>query len=242
VRNIKLLIEYDGTSYAGWQRQENARTIQGEVESALFQIFQENVNVSGAGRTDAGVHARGQVANFRTTSQLTLSEIRGGLNGILPDDIVVNKVMEAPLNFHARYSAKERAYAYYITRAPSALMRYYSWYVKYHLDLDHMQRASSAILGTHSFESFCRVNADVEHHRCTVSVAHWQKEGENLVFKIRADRFLHGMVRSLVGTMVDVGRGYTSYDEFLIILEQKDRKKAGMSAPAKGLVLEEVFY
>jgi tRNA pseudouridine38-40 synthase len=242
MRNVKLIIEYDGTNYAGWQRQDNASTIQEKIESVLAQILQEKINVTGAGRTDAGVHARGQVANFRTSTQLTLNEINGGLNSLLPDDIVIRKTEEVALDFHARYSAKQREYIYYITRVPSALLRNYSWYVKYPLDFNLMQQSANAILGTHSFESFCRSNSDVTHYNCNVSLSKWNIDGDKLIYDVSADRFLHGMVRALVGTMVDVGRGYTSYDEFISIISKNDRKEAGVAAPAKGLVLQEVFY
>ncbi|MBI4810457.1 MAG: tRNA pseudouridine synthase A, partial [Ignavibacteriales bacterium] len=153
MRNIKLLIEYDGRSYVGWQRQENGKSIQGEIESVLKNILQEEVNLIGAGRTDAGVHARGQVANFRTETKLDLHEIRSGLNGLLPDDIVIHEVEEVPIDFHARYSAKERYYSYLITKNPSALMRHFSWLVKYRLDVELMRQAVKVILGKHDFES-----------------------------------------------------------------------------------------
>lgn len=242
MRNIKLLIEYDGTSYVGWQRQENGKSIQAEIECVLKMILQEDVNLIGAGRTDAGVHARGQVANFRTETKLDLYEIKGGLNGLLPDDIAIHEVEEVPIDFHARYSAKERYYSYLITKDPSALMRHFSWFVKYRLDVELMQQATKAILGKHDFESFCKVNSEVDHHVCDVKSAEWIVEGQLLWFRISADRFLHGMVRSLVGTMVDVGRGYLSFSDYLSIMEKKNRAEAGMSAPAKGLVLEKVIY
>jgi tRNA pseudouridine38-40 synthase len=242
MRNIKLLIEYDGTNYVGWQRQENGKSIQGEIESVLHQMLQEKVNVIGAGRTDAGVHAHGQVANFRTETNLDLISIKGGLNGMLPEDIVVQNVQEVSLDFHARYSAKERQYSYTITCAPLAMMRNYSWYVKYSLDIDLMKKAASAIAGKHDFESFCKVNSEVDHHFCNVNSAMWQEEGSLLRLKISADRFLHGMVRALVGTMVDIGRGYTPFEDLIKILKKKNRAEAGMSAPAKGLVLEEIIY
>ena len=242
MRNIKLLIEYDGTKYCGWQRQENGPTIQGEIENVLARIVQENVHVIGAGRTDAGVHARGQVANFRFESSLKTDELRRGLNGLLPADIVIHEVQEVSLEFHARYDAKERVYSYRIARSPTALERFYSWNLNYPLNLDAMHRAATSIVGVHDFESFCKANSDVGHHRCDVRSASWEEEGSALKFTIRADRFLHGMVRALVGSIVDVGRGYASLDEFVSILEKKNRSDAGRAAPPKGLVLEEVIY
>lgn len=241
-RNIKLLIEYDGTNYVGWQRQENGRSIQGVIEEVLLHTLREEVSVVGAGRTDAGVHARGQVANFRSETNLSCFEIQGGLNALLPDDIVVLGAADVPPDFHARYSAKERRYSYLISRRPTALLRCCSWHVKYKLDVDLMHHAASSIVGTRDFQSFCRAIAEVEHHLCTVREARWDVDGSLLRFTIAADRFLHGMARALVGTMVDVGRGYITLDEFVGIFAKKNRTEAGMTAPAKGLVLEEVVY
>lgn len=242
MRNIKLLLEYDGTSYVGWQRQANGKSIQGEIEDVLCKILQEKVNVIGAGRTDAGVHARGQVANFRTETSLSIEEIQNGLNGLLPDDIVVHNAEEVPPEFHARYSAKERVYSYLITVKPLALMRHYAWYVRYSLDVDSMNSAAQAIIGTHDFVSFSKADSKVNDYQCTVLCSRWPMIDSTFLYEIRANRFLHGMVRALVGTMVDVGRGYITCDEFVNILQKKDRKEAGMAAPAKGLVLESVVY
>jgi tRNA pseudouridine38-40 synthase len=242
MRNIKLEIEYDGTNYVGWQRQENGRSIQGEIESVLHNVLQEKVNVIGAGRTDAGVHARGQVANFRTESTLGLEKIAGALNGLLPEDIVIHSTKEVPLDFHARFSAKTRRYSYYITSEPTALQRLYSWNLRYRLDLEAMSAAADKVLGRHDFQSFCKVGADVEHHFCVVHESIWTTNNTWIQYQITADRFLHGMVRALVGTMVDVGRGYINLDDFCSILEVKKRDAAGMAAPPKGLVLEEVMY
>ena len=242
MRNIKLLLEYDGTNYVGWQRQTNGKSIQGEIEDVLFKILQEKVNIIGAGRTDAGVHARGQVANFRTNTSLRLEDIQGALNALLADDIILRDLEEVALDFHARYGAKERSYSYLITLKPSAFLRHYSWQVKYLLDVNLMKRVATLIPGTHDFESFCKANSEVNDHRCTVTASCWSLDDSKLQYQIRANRFLHSMVRALVGTMVDVGRGYTTFDEFSRILEKKDRKEAGATAPAKGLVLESVIY
>ena len=242
MRNVRLLLEYDGTNFVGWQSQREGRSVQGEIESALCTILQEPVSVIGAGRTDAGVHARGQVANFRTNSPLSVDEIRGGLNGVLPEDVAVLECGEVPIDFHSRYSAKVRSYSYRILLVPSALLRNYSWCLRYRLDVDVMQRASEMVIGKRSFESFCKAGSDVDHYECVVSHSHWTKNGPELVYEIRADRFLYGMVRALVGTMVDVGRGYRSLDDFSDIIQKKDRREAGMSAPARGLVLESVTY
>lgn len=242
MRNFKLIIEYDGSRYAGWQRQENAATIQEEIEKSLARILQEQIVVHGAGRTDAGVHARGQVANFKISTSLDPYKLLGGLNGTLPEDIIVRSVEEVPLDFHARFSAKSRTYSYTITVIPTALLRHYTWYVTHRLETTLLVRSAGCILGTHSFRSFCRVQPDIDHYLCTVGEAIWTFDREYLKFRITANRFLHGMVRGLVGTMVDVARGYLPIDEYERLYVDGVRNDAGQSAPAKGLVLEEVTY
>lgn len=242
MRNIKLLVEYDGACYVGWQRQLNGKSIQGEIEKALQTILGQDVALIGAGRTDSGVHARGQVANFKTDAALGFKKIRSGLNGLLPEDIVVHSVEEVDENFNARFSAKGREYSYLITQVPTALLRNYSWYVKYPLKENLMNEAAGILEGVHDFTSFARANSDVDHHRCSVILSSWSTENSTLRYTIRADRFLHGMVRALVGTMVDIGRGYTKLEDLNQILESKDRKTAGRAAPACGLILEKVIY
>lgn len=241
-KNYTISIEYDGTDFVGWQRQANGRTVQNLIENALVTITGETIAVTGAGRTDSGVHARGQVANFHSETSLTCSELCRALNGLLPGDVVIHAVDEADDSFSARYSAKEREYRYHICRRPTALLRKYSWRVGYELDVPLMNRVSATILGTHEFQAFCRGDSSVHHYRCTVSVAQWSDDGGLLIFTIRANRFLHGMVRALVGTLVDVGRGYTSESEFADIFASKSRSNAGQSAPPHGLFLERVIY
>jgi len=242
MRTIKLVIEYDGTNFVGWQTQANGRSVQEEITKVLEQVLQESVNLIGSGRTDSGVHARGQVAGFRTGSSLSLGAILSSLNGILPEDIYVHSVEEAPENFHARYDARERMYRYFISLKPTAIGRFYQWYVKYDLNVEAMQTVAQEILGEHDFASFCKYEAEVNHYRCTVTGSEWTATPSMLVYEIRANRFLHGMVRALVGTMVDVGRGYTPVPMFREIMEMRDRRKAGMAAPPLGLFLEEVCY
>ncbi len=242
MRNIKLVVEYDGTRYSGWQRQENAPSIQAEIEQSLLGILHEKIVIAGAGRTDAGVHARGQVANFKSPAAFDLFTLRGGLNGTLPDDIVIHSVDEVPLDFHARYSARKRTYSYTITTEPSALLRAFSWHVRYKLDPALLSRAADCLMGEHSFQSFCKMQSEVDHYRCTVYEAAWTREGSLLRFVVTADRFLHGMVRALTGTMVDLARGYISYDDFESLIGAGDRTEAGPAAPPAGLVLERVIY
>lgn len=243
MQNIKLILEYDGTGYVGWQLQPNGSSLQEELERALRQILQEEVGTVAAGRTDAGVHARGQVVSFTTAKNPELTALVKSLNGLLPPQMVVLSGEFADPSFHARYSATARIYRYYLALRATAIERDFSWYVGgFNIDSELLSRCSEQLLGEHDFGAFCKSNSDVEHHRCIVEVARWDREGSQLVFTIRANRFLYGMVRALVGTMVEVGRGHRTLEEFSTILDSRDRKMAGMAAPAKGLFLEEIVY
>ena len=241
-RNVKCVIEYDGTAFVGWQRQARGRSVQGVIEEALTQILQQEVDVIAAGRTDAGVHARGQVINFRCVSALDVFRILGGLRGLLPEDIVVLSAEDVSREFHARYDAKEREYSYLVRQTPSALNRHVGWYLRYALEIDAMNAAAAAVLAEHDFTSFCRAEAEVANHVCHVSRSHWINGDGWLRYEIQADRFLHGMVRALVGTMVDIGRGATRPEALHDIFAARNRTSAGCAAPASGLVLEQVFY
>lgn len=242
MRNIKLTLEYDGTDFVGWQFQSNGRSVQEELEKALQQILQAVIRVVGAGRTDSGVHARGQVANFMTEKEIETGVLVKGLNALLPKDIAVLGGEEVPEGFHARYSARGRRYRYYIAQRPTAIWRRYCWELSYKLDMDLMNRCTKLIEGEHDFTSFCKAQSEVNHHRCIVETARWVQSESLLEFEITANRFLHGMVRALVGTMVDVGRGYRPIQDLPSIMDARDRKAAGMAAPSKGLFLEEIFY
>ena len=237
-----LLIEYDGSEYSGWQIQKEERTIQSEIEKALEIILKTKTGIMGAGRTDAGVHAKGQVAHFDSKSNLNLKEIKRSLNGLLPVDIRIKDCKEEAEDFHARYSAKERKYSYYISNDPTAIFRLYCWQLNYNFDLIQMEKAANKIKGKHNFKSFCRNISEVSHHFCTINSISWIKKESIFKFEVTADRFLHGMVRALVGTFVDIGMGKITIDDFLRILEAKDRTKASQAAPAKGLFLEQIIY
>ncbi len=243
MRNIKIVIEYDGTDFVGWQRQANGRSVQEELETVLRMLTDEIVTVTGAGRTDAGVHARGQVANFKIESPITVNDIQRALNGLLSDEIIVHSAEDVPKEFSARYSARERFYRYFISKAPTAIDRKFCWQLFYPLNVKLMNRASSLVRQTNDFQSFCKVNSGVDNYLCTILEAEWNTiSTRELVFSIRANRFLHGMVRALVGTIIDVGREHISMEEFKEIINAKDRRRAGMAAPPQGLFLEEVVY
>ncbi len=240
---FRLLIEYDGSAYAGWQIQKHDPTIQGEIERALAIILKEKIHVTGAGRTDAGVHARGQVAHFDTQMDMETWRLKRSLNGILNRDIRIKDLNRAEKDFHARYSATSRIYHYVIARKPSALLRNQCWYLSTNLDLALMSKASEQLLGTHDFKSFCRSLSTVPNHTCTVIKAAWTKDdSEYLRFIIQANRFLHGMVRAIVGTLVDIGRGFLTADDIYTILIKKNRTAASDTAPARGLILHQVVY
>jgi tRNA pseudouridine38-40 synthase len=239
---FRLLIEYDGTEYAGWQVQLEKETVQGTIEQALNILLKQATTVVGAGRTDAGVHARGQVAHFDSNVEISPRRLQNSLNGILKKTIRIRNVETCENTFHARYSAKSRTYHYQISRTPRALYRHLVWYISYNLDIPRMQQAADMITGTHDFQAFCRSISDVNNYLCTVYISRWQHREDILLFEISANRFLHGMVRALVGTFVDIGRGKTTLDFFKHILKKHDRKLAGQSAPACGLILEKVEY
>ena len=242
MRTLKLRIEYDGSNFVGWQIQDNGRSVQGVLEQALSQLLQESIRVVGAGRTDAGVHARGQVAHCGTLNLMDLQRIVRGGNALLPTDVVIYAAEDVPDTFHARYSAIARRYRYSISKTPTALNRNRCWFVGHALDLSLMQDCADMILGDHDFFGFSKAAANVKHHHCRISRAGWTKEEDMMLFDVTSNRFLHGMVRALVGTMVDVGRGHMTKDDFAGILTSKDRNQTGMSAPPQGLVLEEVVY
>ncbi len=239
---FKLVIEFDGTHFVGWQTQLNGRSVQEEVTKVLEQVLQEPISVIGSGRTDAGVHARGMAAGFKTNSGMRSGEIMSSLNGILPEDIYVCSVEEVDEKFHARYDAKDRMYRYFITLRPTAIGRFYHWHVRYPLRISAMNDVAALIVGEHDFTSFSKYDEAAKNYQCFVTESFWQETPATLVYQIRANRFCYGMVRGLVGTMVDVGRGFTPVAEFSEILKSCDRRRAGMAAPPHGLFLEEVRY
>ncbi|MCI0531053.1 MAG: tRNA pseudouridine(38-40) synthase TruA [candidate division Zixibacteria bacterium] len=241
-RNIKLAIEYDGTKYAGWQTQANAWTVQAELEKALGKLTGEKVTLYGAGRTDAGTHALGQVANFKTSIKLPVEKIRLAVNSLLPKEIVVKSAEEVSEKFNSRRSAKTKIYVYRISLVETALQRNYSWQYLFPLNLARIKQATRYILGRKDFSSFCVAKSRKESNICNISRAVWRRSGGELTFEIEGDRFLHAMVRILVGTLLEVGRGKMTPAEFRRIIAARDRRKAGKTAPACGLYLKEVKY
>ncbi|CAB1085430.1 tRNA pseudouridine(38-40) synthase (EC [Olavius algarvensis Delta 1 endosymbiont] len=243
--NFKIIIEYDGTHYHGWQRQKDDRTIQQEIENALSAMTAERVTLTGSGRTDAGVHAYGQVANFICDTGLSETVFQKGLNSILPDDIVIKDCRLVNQAFHARYDAKSKIYHYQITNRdiPSAIGRQYAWFIRRKLDTAAMRAAISHIIGSQDFKSFEGTGSPRSHTTRNIMAAGLTVHEDGLlVFQIEADGFLRYMVRNIVGTLVDIGLGKITPAEFKKILESRNRSNASATAPARGLFLMEVKY
>jgi tRNA pseudouridine38-40 synthase len=244
-QNFKLTIEYDGTAYNGWQRQAEAPTVQAALEQALECMTRSSITLIGAGRTDAGVHALGQVANFRCETRLTPEEILKGLNSLLPRDIAIRDCSAMPESFHARFDARSKRYHYRILNraARAAVGRDYAWFVHRPLDAGAMRQAAERLIGRHDFKAFESAGSPRAHTRRHVMTAAWAEGPERrLTFQIEADGFLRGMVRNIVGTLVKVGLGKMGPSEIDAILASRDRRCAGATAPARGLFLVEVHY
>ena len=243
MRNIRLLIEYDGTNYQGWQVQPKGPTIQGMIEEKLTLITGEVIHLIGSGRTDSGVHAFGQVANFKTKSKLDVHSIQKALNSLLPPDIVIQKAEEVEEDFHARKQSKSKVYEYRILNRAlrSTFYRMYAWHIPKKLNLREMEEATKWLIGEHDFSSFRSVGSPTRTAIRRVIRAEWKRGRDGLLrFEIEANGFLKQMVRALVGTLVEVGKGKIDSEEFRKILDSRDRKKAGPTAPAHGLFLKEV--
>jgi tRNA pseudouridine38-40 synthase len=244
MRNIKVIIEYDGTGYHGWQSQENAISVQRVVESAFEKLTGENIRLIGASRTDTGVHAYGQVANFLTESKIPGEKFFLAVNCLLPPDISIVYSQEVPGDFHSRFSAKGKKYKYliYNDRAPSALLRSRAFHVPASLNLEDMIKAASYIKGKKDFSAFKASGSSVKDSVRTVTGIELQKRDKIIELTVSGDGFLYNMVRIIAGTLVDVGMGKIVPDELSLILESKDRTRAGRTAPAHGLYLIEVYY
>ena len=238
----RLDLEYDGTDFKGWQIQPDQRTVQGELEDRLSVLFGSPVRTTAAGRTDTGVHALGQVVSFSSSRQKDLDELHRSLNGMLPPDAVVLSAMSVDEAFNARFSATGREYIYNIAYHRRAIGRAYSWSRRNRLSIDAMRAAASHVVGNHDFTSFCVAAEERESRDCDVRSCEWSETGEGLRLTISANRFVRSMVRGLVGTFVDVGRGFLDADSMPHILEEKDRSAAGPTAPPHGLFLARVDY
>ncbi|MEA3428332.1 MAG: tRNA pseudouridine(38-40) synthase TruA [Thermodesulfobacteriota bacterium] len=245
LQNFKLIIEYDGTEYQGWQRQKNGRTIQKVIETAISTMTGGKVSLTGSGRTDAGVHALGQTANFHCNTELGPETFQKGLNSLVPDDIVIKECCLVDDEFHARYNAKSKTYHYKILnqRLNSAISRRYVWHIRKMLNLEAMRSAIRHIVGTHDFKAFEGSGSPRSNTIRTIINATLIQSGKNnLCFQIEGNGFLRYMVRNIVGTLVEVGFGKITSNDFKTILLSRDRNRAGATAPAHALFLVNVKY
>lgn len=248
MRNLALWLAYDGTDFVGSQWQNTGRSVQGELEGAWSRFAQEQRRFTMSGRTDAGVHARGQVANVRTETNHALATIKRGLNAVLPDDVSVLDVREVPLDFHARHSAVRRSYRYLIdnNQAPLPMLRYYTLHIEQQLDVDAMREALALLIGKHDFAAFAAINPEQRStvrtcYQADCSIVEWLGQ-PLLALDLSANAFLHHMVRVIVGTVLLVGRGRVKPAAFGEILVSADRRRAGPTAAPQGLTLISVEY
>lgn len=242
--NYKISIQYDGTDYFGWQSQPNGNTIQDVLVKAIQKISQQDVNLIGSGRTDSGVHSLGQIANFRLNEIVDERKFQNSLNSILPPSISISKLELVDENFHARFDAKKRSYIYLINQNKSPFYNKYTYQCSYFskLDIAELRTLSKSLLGEHDFTSFCRANTDTQNKNCNIFEIGWKNSNNLLIFKIEANRFLHGMVRTIVGSLLLAALKNKEPEYLLDVLERKNRNSAGEAAPAKGLFLYKVKY
>ena len=244
-KNIRLILEYDGSRYHGWQRQVDEPTIQGIIEERIQMMTREPVRLIASGRTDAGVHALNQVCNFITKTKIDPSTLQRGLNSLLPDDILIKRAEYVPLDFHAMYSAKSKTYEYRILnrKEPDVFLRSYAWHLERGLEIVAMHKCISTLCGKHDFSSFRSSGSGNRNpvRKMMRAELHGPHEAM-LCFVFEADGFLRHMVRNIVGTVVEVGQGKMGFDAFVEIFQSKDRRKAGLKAPPQGLFLIKVQY
>jgi len=240
-----IYLQYDGTEYHGWQTQPDAVSVQETIEKKLSLLLRRELFIVGAGRTDAGVHARLMVAHFEYEGEVDCSVLAFKLNGLLPHDIAIIKIVPVRADAHARFSAKSRLYRYYVTNRKDPYRYLYSMHSYRTLDVERMNEAAGHLFDYIDFTSFAKLHTDVKTNNCRIMQAHWDYAPDgsgDLIFTIQADRFLRNMVRAIVGTLMLVGRGKLTVQQFCELIEKKDRCAAGDSVPAGGLFLEDVEY
>jgi len=235
-------IAYAGKNYNGWQSQLNAKGVQAVVEDALSKLLQTKIAVVGSGRTDTGVHCEQQFFHADIEKEFEIKTLMLKLNSFLPRDIAIHSIRQVKETASARYDAISRTYRYQITREKNPFMEDLAWHFFKPLDVVAMNQAAATLLGEHDFECFSKVKTDVNHFLCNIKKAEWVKDGKMLIFTITANRFLRGMVRAIVGTLLDVGAGKISIKDFQQIIRSRDRKKAGANVPPQGLYLTNVKY
>lgn len=237
-----IKFSYKGTNYHGWQCQPNASSVQETLTKALSVVLNSDIEIMGAGRTDTGVHAKEMFAHFDFEKKIEIPTLIHKLNSFLPKDIAVSDLILVHDQAHARFDATKRTYEYHINTTKNVFSEELSWYYHQKLDVNRMNEAANILLIHTDFQCFSKVHTDVNTFNCKITQAFWQQENERLIFTISADRFLRNMVRAIVGTLVYVGLGKISLEDFNTIIESKDRGKAGFSVPAHGLYLTEVKY
>jgi len=242
VNNYRLIIQYDGTDYAGWQIQNETRTIQQTITDSIETITKEKVNLIGSGRTDTGVHALGQTANFRIDVELDLYKFQHSLNAVLPKDISVLSIEKVNENFHARFNARKRTYIYLISKYKSPFFRRYSYNYHAELHLTQLNSLSQLFIGVKDYTSFSKKNDDIDNRLCEVFNAEWYEKDDLIVFEISANRFLHGMVRTITGTILKASEIQNSKEYIEKIFSEMNRESAPMAVPANGLFLFKVQY
>ncbi|MDZ7795748.1 MAG: tRNA pseudouridine(38-40) synthase TruA [Candidatus Marinimicrobia bacterium] len=242
MKRFVLHIEYDGSDYAGFQLQPDRPSIQGKLEEALYGLYNVPVRVHPSGRTDAGVHAHYQIIHFDPPRDLKSLNLKAALNSLLPRDIRVINTAETDETFHARFSARKRRYRYIISARETAIDRFRVWQVRQAPDLSLLRSCADLLPGEHDFTSFCSSQAEVNHKRCYIYRSCWKKEEERYFYYIEGNRFLHSMVRSLVGTMLEVGRGRLKIKDFASLLELDPSSATALTAPPQGLSLMHVSY
>lgn len=244
MKRVKLIVAYDGTHYRGWQIQQNGETIESMLNRALFELTGEEIHVMGASRTDSGVHAMGNVAVFDTNVRMPGEKFVYALNQHLPEDIRVQHSCEVPLDFHPRYQKTIKTYEYRILNRtfPLPVYRFNTYFTYYPLDVEHMRMAASYLIGEHDFQSFCAAGAQVKTTVRTIYDLQILKEGDLLTIRVTGNGFLYNMVRIIAGTLIKVGSGEWEAEMIPKILEARDRRKAGPTAPAKGLTLMEIIF
>jgi len=246
MNNIKLTIAYDGTHFAGWQTQKNAKTIQETIEKSLRKILKEKINLTGSGRTDSGVHAKAHIANFKTRKSIPPKRLQIALNANLPEGIVIRDAECVPLKFNSRFCAKSKVYRYTIlnSKIDDPFLKKYYYKVSYRLNVALMRKEARFLQGRHDFKSFQAKSAlsHIRNTKRTIKRIKIIKSGKFIYVDIEGEAFLHNMVRNIAGTLIEVGRGYLKPGSMKKILASRNRRKAGPTAPAKGLMLMEVKY
>lgn len=248
-KNIKLIVEYSGTKYSGWQSQINGITVQDKIQDALYKTTGQKINLNAAGRTDAGVHALGQTANFVIEHTIEPGQYKNALNYYLPKDIIIKSSSEVPLEFHSRFDALSKVYRYILGFEKSALYFEQRWEISEELDFDKLSKSAEFVLGEHDFAPFCVVTSRKENNVCTIYSASWKIQNNTAIFEIKGNRFLHSMIRSMVGAMVNIAlvnkdknRQNLTLESFRDIIESSTDYRIASTAPAQGLYLVSVEY